>query len=62
MAKALQLAELAKGLVWGFKVNDGSVYDYPINDGWLANPVITNLGSGADATAIDFQEVDWNAV
>ena len=48
--------------LWDVKVNGGSVYDYKINDGWLANPKIANSGSGADATLINGREAGWNEV
>ena len=45
--------------IYDLIVNDGSVYNYPINDGWANNPVIANTGSSADATAINFNEERW---
>ena len=44
------------------KVNDGSTYNYPINDGFTNDPVIANaadLSGLTDGTAINFTEATW---
>lgn len=47
---------------YNLKVNDGSVYNYPIDDTFVNNPVIRNTAdpSGAtDGTAILFTSATW---
>jgi hypothetical protein len=42
-------------MIYDFKVNDGSVYNYPINDGWASNPLIKNT---ADTSAPELWQGD----
>ena len=46
-----------------FVIGDGSVYNYPLNDGWASNPTLANIGSGGNnAIAENFTEGNWNTV
>jgi len=50
------------GLIYNLKINNGSVYNYPVDDGWPSNPVIRNTGSGPDATLINGLESGWETI
>jgi len=50
------------GLTYNIKFNDGSVYNYPVDDGWSNNPTIRNTGSGANATLINGLESGWETI
>lgn len=47
--------------IYNLVVGNGSLYNYPIDDGWANNPVIRNTGSGADATLINGTPLGWSA-
>lgn len=47
------------GRIWNFVVNDGSVYNFPLDDSFANNPVARNTGSGADGTYINATEASW---
>lgn len=44
--------------IFDFKINDGSAYNYPIDDN--STTVIRNTGSGADATPINVTPSMWS--
>lgn len=48
------------GRIYDFKVNDGSVYNFPLDDSFANNPVARNTGSGANATYINATEASWS--
>lgn len=39
--------------------SDGSVYNFPMDDGWSNNPTMRNTGTGADGTFINMTEAAW---
>lgn len=45
--------------IFNLKVNDGSAYNFPMDDGWPNNPTMRNDGSGADGTFINMTEASW---
>lgn len=47
------------GVLYNLKVGDGSAYNFPMDDGWVNNPVMRNTGSGADGTFINMTEAAW---
>lgn len=47
------------GLSYNHKINDGSVYNFPMDDGWSNNPTMRNTGSGADGAFINMTEASW---
>ena len=47
------------GSIIGIKLNDGSVHNYPMDDGWVNNPTMRNTGTGADGTFINMTEASW---
>lgn len=55
-------ASLWRGLVYDVKVNDGSVYNFPMDDGFQNNPTMRNTGSGADGTFINMTEAAWQQI
>ena len=52
--------EIAYFPIYNFKINDGSVYNYPIDDN--STTVIRNTGSGSDATPINVTPSMWSLV
>ena len=47
------------------KVDDGSVYNYPLDDGFANNPVIRNtadLSGATDGLAINFTAASWGVI
>lgn len=44
--------------IFDFAINDGSVYNYPIDDN--STTVIRNIGSGADATPVNVTPSMWS--
>lgn len=48
-----------RGIAKNVVANDGSVYNYPINDGPTSNGVIKNQGSGPDATLVNSNAERW---
>ena len=54
---------LRSGICYNVKINDGSVYNYPINDRTFGvGAVIKNTGSGADATGVNLLESGWQEI
>ena len=54
---------LIKASLFDFKINDGSIYNYPINDRTFgAGAVIANTGSGPDATGVNLLESGWQEI
>mgnify|MGYP000037542773 CR=1 FL=1 len=54
--------QLANSPIYDLKINDGSVYNYPIDDGFANNPVIRNAADPSgltDGTAVNFTEATW---
>lgn len=45
--------------VYNLSINDGSIYNYPLDDGFVNNPVARNLGSGTDGTFINNDSGAW---
>jgi len=52
-------ASTFSGKIYDITKENGSVYNYPVDDGWSVNPTIANAGSGADATLTNGVESDW---
>ncbi|WP_428613844.1 hypothetical protein [Pseudoalteromonas sp.] len=48
--------------IFNVKVDDGSVYSFPMDDGWQNNPTMRNTGSGADGTFINMTEAAWQEI
>jgi hypothetical protein len=46
--------------IFDIKVNDGSVYNFPLDDSFANNPVARNTGSGANGTYINATEASWS--
>lgn len=42
--------------MFNLKVNDGSIYNFPMNEPWSEYPVMKNTGSGADGTYVNMTE------
>lgn len=40
-------------------INDGAIYNFPIDDGWANNPIMRNTGSGANGTFVNMTEASW---
>lgn len=47
------------GQIYNLKIGDGSVYSFPMDDGWANNPTMSNTGSGADGTFVNMTEAAW---
>lgn len=45
--------------IYDLFVNDGAVYNFPMDDGWANNPVMRNTGSGADGVYINMTVAAW---
>lgn len=45
--------------IFDLSLNDGSVHNYPMDDGWANNPTTRNTGSGANGTFINMTEAAW---
>lgn len=57
------VAFLKSGYIYNIKVNDGSVYNYPINDRTFGvGAVIANTGTGPDATGVNLLESGWTEI
>ena len=51
------------GKGYNVKINNGSVYNYPINDRTFgAGAVIANTGTGPDATGVNLLESGWEKI
>lgn len=49
--------------IYDLKINDGSVYNYPINDRTFgAGAVIANSGTGPNATGVNLLESGWEEI
>lgn len=51
--------EFFNGLVYDVLINDGSVYNFPMDDGWTNNPTMRNTSTGADGTFVNMTEAAW---
>lgn len=47
------------GDAYNFKLNDGAVYDYPVDDGPSAGGVVANKGTGPDLLLLNEVAGDW---
>ena len=54
--------EFFNGLVYDVLINDGSVYNFPMDDGWANNPVMRNVGTGADGTFFNMTLPSWGRI
>lgn len=45
--------------IYDLSIGDGSVYNFPLDDGFANNPTARNLGSGADGTFINNDAASW---
>lgn len=45
--------------IFNLRVNDGLVYNFPMDDGWSNNPTMRNVGSGTDGTFVNMTEAAW---
>lgn len=45
--------------IYNLKINDGSVYNFPMDDGWANNPTMRNTGSGANGAFVNMTEAAW---
>lgn len=56
------LSSYALGFIWSLSFNDGSIYNFPMDDGWQNNPAMRNTGSGADGTFVNMTEAAWQEI
>lgn len=59
IATRFTFAAFISALIYNFKVGNGSIYNYPMDDGWANNPTMRNTGSGADGTFVNMTEASW---
>jgi len=55
------VAQFYSSIISSFKINDGSVYNFPVDDG-PDSTTIRNTGTGPDATPINFLNSGWEKV
>lgn len=48
--------------IFNVKLNDGSIYNFPMDDGWPNNPTMRNIGSGADGTFVNMTDTAWQEI
>lgn len=48
--------------IFNVKLNDGSIYNFPMDDGWANNPTMRNTGSGPDGTFVNMTEAAWQEI
>lgn len=48
-----------EGFIWNFKVNNGAVWDIPLDDGPSANNFVRNKGTGGNGIKAGFEESRW---
>lgn len=48
--------------MFNIKKNDGAVFNFPVDDGPTSGVMLRNLGSGADALAMNFNPEGWSKI